>query len=185
MSRPGIAVMLGWPQVTIAVWVGAMRNIASLRQGLRHSHGYDGSDGWSIHIEGAAAEMAVAKFLGLYWEGGVNTFKQGDVGDLQVRWTDKESGRLLIRPRDPLAIYVLAVGRIPEFRVVGWFEYLSARDLRDDWLTDFGNPIRPKVHGVPQFHLRDIEELRERNAYNASLGAESDTHQLGTLEEES
>jgi hypothetical protein len=143
-----------------------MRRIQVLQKGLKDSHYKADGGEWAVDIEGAAGEVAVAKVLGMYWSGSVNTFKDGgDVGPYQIRHTDKESGRLIIRRENPPpAIYVFVTETIPTFRVVGWFDYSSVAVLRDEWLTDFGH-AGPKVHAVPQSALRPIEELRDRKAY--------------------
>jgi hypothetical protein len=134
-----------------------------------------------MHIEGAGGECAVAKALKLYWSGSVDTFKrEGDVGDLEVRTRSEDWHELLIRPDDPSAIYVLVVGKIPHFRLVGWI-HSSVAKQRNDWLKPHGG--RPPAYFVPQSELRPIEELQRRNVYNASPAIDLDTRRHRTLEE--
>jgi hypothetical protein len=166
MNPRGIEVIFEPFEMLMAAIAGASRQIKAIRKGCRDAHGYDGTDSWTINIEGSAAEMAVAKALGLYYNGSLDTFRtRRDVGRFEVRQTDTSSGRLIIRPsRDPFAIYVLVVGKSPKFRVLGWFDYSGRGVLRDEWLTNFDHPERPKVCAIPQSELRPIAELERRNA---------------------
>lgn len=143
-------------ELWLAGMVGSKRQIEAIRQNLPDRHGYDG-DGWSIHTEGAAGEMAFAKAVGLYWNGSVNTFKrEGDVVGYEVRTRSRHNYELIIRPNDPDdRIYVLVTGRSPDFRVVGW---IRGRDgKRPEWLRTYGN--RPAAHFVPHGALKPLEAL--------------------------
>ena len=55
---------------------------------------------WQIALEGCLGEMALAKKLGWYWDGkGVK--RAPDVGQVDVRTTPLERGRLILHPDDP------------------------------------------------------------------------------------
>lgn len=74
----------------MAATVGINRHIESLIRGIyRNPYGADSGLGvWDSDIEAAGAEIAVAKSLAIYWGGGINTFKDADVGyRYQVRHT--------------------------------------------------------------------------------------------------
>lgn len=149
-----IEIALDWYEVHLAAVVGTRRQIEALRNGNPDKHGYEGS-GWELHIEGAAAELALAKVLGRYWNGAINTFKDGgDVGPtLQVRLRTKHYYDLLIRPDDPdEKAFVLVTGTCPEFRVHGWMWGADAK--RQEWLQTHGN--RPAAYFVPKDALRAI-----------------------------
>ena len=83
-----------------------------------------------MDLEGALAEMAVAKAMNRYWDASVNTYKAPDVGKDQVRHTHKPDGKLIIRPGDKdHEVFWLVVGISPEFTVCGW---MTARDAKVD-----------------------------------------------------
>jgi hypothetical protein len=156
----GVAVELGLGEVWQAVMIGAMRHIKALRSGLPDRHGFDGTDGWTIHIEGAAGEMAVSKALDRYWGAPVNTFKAGgDVGEVQVRTRSRHDYELLVRPDDRDAdVYVHVTGRVPAFRVHGWLSGQEAK--RPEYLRAHGG--RPPAYFVPTDALHPIETLPGR-----------------------
>lgn len=121
-------VSLDLHEIEMAVQVGLRRRLETLRQGLKDAHGFGGEHPWELDIQGAAAELALAKFLGRYWDGSVNTMKRGDVGQLQVRSTDRANGSLIIRSNDSDDDYfVLVTGSIPQFNVRGWIKGSDAK----------------------------------------------------------
>jgi hypothetical protein len=150
-------ITLSWPEVMCAVSTGTLRHIAALRKGLPDCHGFKGEDGWTIHIEGAAGEMAFAKAAGRYYASPVNTFKEGgDVGDVQVRTRSRMDYDLLVRPSDrDRDVFVLVLGKIPTFDVVGWMRGSDAKN--EKWLNAHGN--RPPAYFVPRSELSPIETL--------------------------
>jgi hypothetical protein len=141
-------------EMLIAAIAGVTRRIESTYSNRKDSAGYSDANGWDVDIEGAAAEMALSKYLKRYWGGDCNTFKKNDVSDLQVRSTALQNGSLIIRPEDKETDYfVLVVGRAPQFRVAG---YISGKDARKDewWRSPNG---RPGAWFVPQDKLKTIE----------------------------
>ncbi len=109
------------------------------------------TNSWDYEINGAAAELAFGKYRGCYWGAGVNTFKKADLGKtLQVRHTDRDNGRLIVRPGDNRSHkFILVVGKIPRFRIVGW---MLGKDAMVDRYID--NPNRGKqCWMVPQSEL--------------------------------
>ena len=150
------SVTLEWYEYAMASDVGRMRSLASIRQGLKHKYGMV-TAGWTEGIEGACGELAVAKVLGIYWDGSVNTFKSPDVGDLQVRTRSKDHYDLIVRPEDSSSeIFVLVTGTCPSYAVHGWIRGADAKQR--EFLKDYGN--RPPAYFVPKNRLRPIEELK-------------------------
>lgn len=146
-----------------AISVGVMRQCSSLKKGLKHAHGANEKDdlnGWSMHIEGACGEAAVAKALNVYWAGTVDTFKFGaDIGEkIQVRTRSKDYYDLIVRSDDKDDdIFVLVTGRAPTFNVVGW---ILGRDAKKpQWVQNYGN--RVPAWFVPQKNLIDIQSLHD------------------------
>lgn len=127
-------VVLEWYEMLQATEIGRMRKMHSLSKGLSNNHGFN-EIGWNEDIEGACAEQSVAKALGLYWDGGIDTFKAGDVGPYQVRWTKSHSNSLIIRkPDNDQAVYILVTGLCPSYILQGWLRGHEAQ--RDEWLRD-------------------------------------------------
>ena len=148
-------VTLTMHEINMAANVGLMRQLCALKAGKHDAHGFDG-DGWSEHIEGACGELAVAKILGRYWDGSVNTFKADDLPGLQIRTRSRHDYDLIVRPGDDdQAVWVLVTGRCPEYRVRGWINGAEAK--RAEWLRNYGG--RPAAYFVPAEQLRGIEEI--------------------------
>jgi hypothetical protein len=150
-------VKLTGSELYLAAQIGIARQMEAMRKGLPDKHGFDGLEGWTVHIEGAAGEMAVAKALGLFWNGSLNTFKtQADVQRLEVRTRSKHYYELLIRPNDDSdALFVLVTGRAPDFEVKGWIRGSEAK--KQEWLQNHGG--RPPAYFVPHDALRQLDEL--------------------------
>lgn len=150
-----VEVSLSPVEMQHAAMVGALRQIESIRLRLRDQFGADPDNAWSIHIEGAAGEMAAAKALGRYWTMPVNTFKDGgDVGPLQIRTRPRHYNELIVRPGDrDTDTFILVTGRAPQFRVHGYITGGQAK--RRCWLHDYGG--RPPAYFVPQSALHPLE----------------------------
>lgn len=148
-----MTVTLSWPDIRRAARVGVERHLAALDRQLPDKHGYAG-DGWSIHIEGAIGECAVAHALGRPWDASVNTFKsRPDVGPVEVRTRSRDDYELIVRVDDrDDSPYVLVVGRAPTYRVVGWCWGHEAK--RPEWVRTHGD--RPPAYFVPQSALRPL-----------------------------
>jgi hypothetical protein len=119
-----IAVTLSPREIILAAMIGGLMQARALARGWK-DRVYE-SD-WNVHIEAIAAEIAVAKALGIRYRPNLNGFKAPDVGDLHVRWTTRSNGPLIIRPGDPDGIYVLVTGQCPTFTVMGWIHSYDAK----------------------------------------------------------
>lgn len=115
-------VTLSWLEAYNAAQSGILRQIEALKHGRRPRYGQP-LDDWGVNIEGCAAEMAVAKAYGLYWEPVARRPEDlaGDVSTLQIRSTWRENGRLIIHEHDPDdAPFILVTGKVPAFTIRGW-----------------------------------------------------------------
>lgn len=156
-------VELEWYEMDVAINVGINRNTASWRNQRKHTAGYKPKDLFDTGIKAAAAELAVAKKLGLYWDGSVDTFKsRADVGNrTEVRMSSMRVPKLIVRPNDRSdRDYVLVVdlwehGKKPKFDLVGWM--LGREAMNEQYLTDNGNG-RPPAYFVPVTDLRSMED---------------------------
>lgn len=131
-------ITLSLPEMLNAANVGVIRHYASTKKGSKPTEGFTEDHGLaiSIHIEGAMGEACVARALGMYFEGSVNTYGKADLGkDIGVRAARKEHFGLLIYKKDnPNHYYYLVKGSAPNYRVCGWIKGSDA--MQDKYLTD-------------------------------------------------
>ncbi|NBW09696.1 MAG: hypothetical protein EBR82_16900 [Caulobacteraceae bacterium] len=143
---------LAWYEVHMATSVANLRQIMALRDGRQDAHGFAG-DPWRVHMEGACGEMALAKFLGVYWSGSVDAFRLPDVGSLQVRTRSSHEYDLIVRHADSdESRYVLITGQAPRYVIHGWMLGKDAK--QSHYYKTYGD--RPGAFFVPQSDLRDI-----------------------------
>ena len=150
-------IKLNWTEMWIATGIGRIRQLEALKKNLPDKYGFTG-DGWSVHIEGACGELAVAKALNMYWAGTVNTFKsKADVGKLEVRTRSRHDYDLLVRPDDKdESIFIHVTGKAPEFKIHGW---LLGKDAKQpNFLQNYGG--RDGAYFVPSSNLKSLDELR-------------------------
>lgn len=113
-----------------AATAGTVRRLTSIQAGYNSNKHHARSD-WATDIEGAAAELAVARALGAYWDAGNKTFKGADVGNVQVRSTTVDNGKLIVRPNDdPAAVFILVTGRVPDLTLRGWMSGKEAKQKK-------------------------------------------------------
>jgi len=140
-------------EIRISVTVATDRIISSLRKGHKQKHGYDGGNLWEVNVNGAAAELAYAKFRKEYFSASVDTYKDADHGEVtQIRWTKHTRGKLIIREDDnPEHYYVLVVSPLPKMYISG---FIKGSEVEDKYKTNFGIEGRPLVWAIPQDKLR-------------------------------
>ena len=146
-------VKLSWHELAMATEIGRLRNLANIkyqRQDSTNQKRYD----WHNHLEGACGELAVAKALGRYWDGSVDTFKKPDVCGFQVR-TALSHKNLIIRPIDSGDDnFVLVTGNSPFYEIHGWIKGSEGKQDKF-WRTD----VRAPAWFVPIEYLNPFETL--------------------------
>jgi hypothetical protein len=166
----GVRVNLTWPELLLAANVGVYRTVQNLRLGRKDRFGADPENRWTLSIEGAAGEMAVAKAMDLFWSGAIGDLKADDVGALQVRTRSRHEYELPLHPTDlDDRIFILVTGRAPQFWVRGWI--FADDGKRSEWWADPSGKNRPAFF-VPHSELRDMADLPDdarAEAWNASL----------------
>lgn len=148
------AITLSWHEMIQGATVGVRRQIEALRRKRPEVYGKPGNGEWDAHILGACSEMAVAKYLGAYWEGVVDRPETlcGDVGTVQVRSTTHRGGSLILHDRDKDdALFYLVVAFPPTFTIVG---RIVGRDGKVPEFFDASKP-RP-AYFVPQAALTGV-----------------------------
>lgn len=164
-------------EMLMAAQTGITRNIRAIVNGSRHAYGMSGA-GWSEDIEGACAEMALAKALGIYWSNQLadRPNKKPDVGGFEVRLGSKDHYRLVIRKNDDDAARVaFLTGIRGEYRIRGWV--IAGEVKRPEfWRSEAGR--EPQFY-VPHSCLRPPETLPGRTvggeAVARSLSVPSET----------
>ncbi len=103
--------------------------------------------------EGRFYEAAVCKFQGIPY---VCSLFGIDAGKYEVRGTKYKNGRLILHPTDKdNAIYILVVGQVPTFNLVGW---IAGKNGKQDKFLD--DPVGGRLaYFVPQEELSPVEEL--------------------------
>lgn len=150
-------------EAQMAAEVGMRRQLSSTLKGMQQRvnipGGYSGNN-WTEHIEGAAAELAVAKYLEVYWAGSVDTFvKDGDVMGMEVRASIREDKRLKVADNDPPNRIVIGVhGRMPHFEITGWIMAGVAHQMHQ-YRDDPGMVGKP-AYFIPTHALNSPHSLR-------------------------
>ena len=143
-------------EIFIAAMVGARRTISGFTRDK--SGQQDPNWGWHSDIEGAAGEMAVAKALNIYYDGSVGTFKAPDVGEFQVRHSERPEGSLIVRENDSSSeIFILVTGKAPNYVVRG---YILGLDAKKERFIRNPNGKTPAWF-VPQNSLQPIRDLKK------------------------
>ena len=135
-------------EILQAGMVGLARRIDSIKKNL--SNRAPGENQWQIDIEGALAEMAVAKAINRYGALTIGNYGGADVDRFHVRHSQRPDGCLIVRPEDKLdAWYALVTGLEGEYVVHGHIHGREARQ-REWWREPNG---RPGAWFVPQAAL--------------------------------
>jgi len=152
-----IRIKLDWSEILVASSVGCMRNVQSLRNRCKPGNSIGLDDTWTINIEGAAGEMAVAKYLQMYWSGNVGNYNADDVGSYNIKTnTSRKFDDLILRPTDyDDKYYILVLSFLPEFVICGWIK--GADGKSPSWARE-GTPGRPAFF-VPRSKLNPMATL--------------------------
>lgn len=165
MSPPPICISLTWPELSFAAKVGMTRECYDRKAGYGHRPPLpDPRMGWATHIEGAAGEMAIAKWADVFWAGAIGNLTADDVGELQVR-TAQDRGRLILHPWDPDdRVFVSVTGMAPHFKIMGWLMARDGKRLGPPPAGYWEDPTGKNRHAffVPDGVLRDMRELKLR-----------------------
>lgn len=147
-------------ELEIAAAIGCKRQVENLFKYRKDAYGAGDrmlDRGWEDHIQGAAGEMAVAKWAGRYWSGNLGDLKADDVGGAQVRTRSRHDYELIIHPDDhDDRAFILVTGRAPRFVLRGW---IMGRDGKHSlWWRD---PAKGRpAYFVPHRVLRPMATRR-------------------------
>jgi hypothetical protein len=153
MTNP--VIQLSIHEIFVASQVGLLRQCEDIKAGKKSFIGEKQDTAWQRHIEGALSECAMAKYLNVYWNKA--DWFHPDVGNVEVRCTHHETGRLIIRDRDAdNTKYYLLTGINGRYIVRG---YIYAREGKKKEYLDQVVEGRPPSYFVPQSKLRFSDEL--------------------------
>jgi hypothetical protein len=139
-------------ELVVAGMVGVLREVSALTRGRPDAHDCDRDNAWTYHVNGVAAEIAVAKQEDHYWRPLSRGPLRGlpDVGvNIQVRSTTRRDGSLIVHKSDPdTAVFYLVVTDLPDYWIVG---RITARDAKQPrfWRMNVPHP----AYFVPQSEL--------------------------------
>jgi len=143
--------------------VAHRRNAENRRVGRRDGKVVANSIG--IDLQGARSELAVAKALGLKWDGKflrneawLKWRVEGhDVGPLEIRSTHHPNGRLLLHPKDPdeSPFILVLTHKRPVYILAGW--YFGRDGKKNEWWWDpgYGRPC----YFVPREQMKPMSTL--------------------------
>lgn len=159
MPDDSIAVKLTASEMIQAAVVGSMRQVQNLTKCRRDAHGLSPENGWQVHIEGAAGEMAFAKWANRYWSGNLGDLQADDVGQTQIRTRSRHGYELIVHPDDAdERVFVLLTGLAPTFRIRGWIWGWDAK-RSEFWKDPAGG--RPAFF-VPHVALHPMAQTPQR-----------------------
>src|SRR6185436_19824885 len=147
-------------EVRVCNGIGATRQAEAREGKFKPAFAYsDASEARLCHQRGARAECAAAKWLGIYWNMGINTFRDvPDIGRaeinsaIEVRWSSRPV--LKVRKTDPAQMPVVLVnGDGARLRLCGW-EF--AGQARIDYEPTAPNPDGPPAWFVPEKNLQPM-----------------------------
>lgn len=159
-----MVIKLDLPEFDAAVGAARGRMLISAGQGLDHATTY--KRGWLRRLDeeivGVCGEIALAKYLGVYFTPSVNTFHQTpDCHGYEVRATVRKDGRLILRDNDPPdRRYVLAILEKDTVRLAG--HILGKAGMKDGWRRN-PNGYRPAWF-IPQGALSPMKLLQEHRS---------------------
>jgi hypothetical protein len=146
-------ITLSASEMMLAAQAGVMRTVQNLVQGTVGAHGSETND-WSMSIEGALAEWAASKALGIHWPG-KGQMRGADAGNLQIRSTRNPAGSLILHRGDrDEDLFILMVGQASQWEPKGWIRAASGKQGQF-WRTD----IRSPAFLVPQSELMPMVDL--------------------------
>lgn len=134
----------------LAMTAGVMRRVETIVLKRKQTYGSKDEDDHQRALEGALGEMALAKYLGVYWHGKGKCWGPDMIGGHEVRTTSYQSGRLILHPEDKDDLkYWLVTGINGTYQIRG-FKY--GRDGKQKQYWDDPQGGRPAFF-VPQNDL--------------------------------
>lgn len=133
-----VAIDLTASEILMGAHAGCMRQLEAIREGLKSTNNKDeerDDDNWQIHIEGALAEQAVAKYLNVYWDGKGTRGGADLCGYIDVKHSPNPTHRLIVKQNGHKDwLYWFVTGGYGMYQIHGWCWGVDAK--RDDYWED-------------------------------------------------
>jgi hypothetical protein len=156
MGNDLVSIELTWPELYLAINAGVLRRLNGVKYRRAEPYGARPTAAWNDDINGCISELALAKYLGIFWSGTVGRLDLPDVGRLQVRSKTETSHRLVVlkTDEDDKPFVSVLVG-VPVCHLCGW---MFAKDAKNpQWLLpEIGKPDR---FFVPNEKLEPMQTL--------------------------
>lgn len=138
-------------EIMMAANVGVMRQVENIKYNAKQRYGADDETDWQKHIESALTECAMAKYTNVFWC--KRDRSAPDVGELEVRASQREDARLIIHKDDhDDRQYWLVTGKNGVYKIHG---YMLGRDAKNQkYWTD------PKT-GRPAFFVPQSDLIKD------------------------
>jgi len=126
-----VRVELTWSEIKVGGEIAITRRLRGIKGSVQPTYGSqaNGGLGFDGEVRGVLAEIAAAKFLGVYWPGFGLTVGDIDVGVAEVRSVDDPERRLMLHPKDkdelPFILVLVVPEDLPCVTLLGW---ILARD---------------------------------------------------------
>lgn len=148
-----VEIKLANHEIFLAATGGIIRQVENMQKNRNAAHGAGHANDWQLSIEGCLGEYALAKHFGVYWSKG----KLGDydVGEVQVRTTAHETGRLILHKEDDdEQKFFLMIGVNGSYKIAGW---ITGKDGKQEefWQDPTGKGRH--AYFVPQNKLRPLD----------------------------
>jgi hypothetical protein len=160
-----VKLTLTWTELSFAMQTGVRARLDCIRRDARPRYGAaEGEAGFELGMFSAPGEMAVAKYLNLYWSGANGIYGAVDVGGergVEVRTRSKHRYELPLHDDDEDSFaHVLVTCEDPrELWLVGWI-YGRDGKLQKYWKDPAGGGVTA-AYFIPHCDLRPIAELKE------------------------
>lgn len=152
---PCVVMLTQAERLTAAVNAGLRieRKLAAGQQDVAGAEQSVGDFRFTNDYEAACAELAFCRALNVYPQGFARQSVPDASPDWEVRWTRRDNGRLILRPRDDeQRRWVLVTGELGRYVVRGWLYGHEAR--REEWWEAPAG--REPAWFVPQSALRPL-----------------------------
>jgi hypothetical protein len=107
-------------EIIMGSQAGMLRQIENIGRQRKSAYGAGTENDWQLHIEGCLGELALAKYLNLFFSG-KGEFRSADVGIVDVRTRSKDWYDLILHPNDPDdRKFYLVTGNNGTYTVRGW-----------------------------------------------------------------
>ena len=138
---------------------GVLRQVQNIKKNRTPRYGSGSQNDWQLHIEGCLGELALASYLGLFWDANLGMLSRGDVGDLEVRTRSKHYYDLIIHDGDKdTSKYVLVTGVNGSYQIHGWLWGFEGK-RKEYWSDPAGDRA---AYFIKKSNLRSLDTIHSQ-----------------------